>query len=107
MGRNLRIDYRWASNDEARLRSYAAELVAAGASIRTASAASCRTASIWPTPTGGRRRTSISFSRAQNRASCRCSSLGQVRARRQSQGRESAFSSSPEPFLQRADKVIE
>jgi putative ABC transport system substrate-binding protein len=26
-GRNLRIDYRWAGNDEARLRGYAAELV--------------------------------------------------------------------------------
>jgi len=28
-GRNLRIDYRWAGNDEARMRSYAAELVGA------------------------------------------------------------------------------
>src|SRR5262245_66346325 len=32
-GRNLRIDYRWAGNDEARLRSYAAELVGAAPDV--------------------------------------------------------------------------
>jgi ABC-type uncharacterized transport system substrate-binding protein len=37
-GRNLRIDYRWAGNDETRLRSYAAELVAAAPDVLFAAA---------------------------------------------------------------------
>lgn len=37
-GRNLRIDYRWAGNDEPRLRSYAAELVGAAPDVLFAAA---------------------------------------------------------------------
>jgi putative tryptophan/tyrosine transport system substrate-binding protein len=37
-GRNLRIEYRWAGNDEVRMRSYAAELVGAAPDVLFAAA---------------------------------------------------------------------